>query len=314
MSFQVKILADSYSAQTPATRLTTFEVVYPRFVHAELMTHRVFSRNASSSRAIPVNRMVQMALDDPADFVFVGKNIPGMQANEQVDADIQAKFRAEWRELAHISARYALRWANEYNIHKQTVNRAMEPWHHIKVVVTSTSYENFFALRCHPMAQPEIRALADLMHIAYTASVPQRLERGEWHLPYIQDQERDQPIQHLLMVSAARCARTSYFAHDGALSSFEKDMELCRTLCASEPLHASPLEHQASTAVDTGVPSQTHGNLAPDWVQFRKLVEAAGLDTACKMLAQPAKTNVTTEARSKAINTTASNTEIAHGL
>jgi hypothetical protein len=250
MRIIARVIADSISVTT-GIRLTSLELEYPRFVHAELMTHRVFSRNASSSRAIPVSKLTQAALDDPAFFVHIGKNQPGMQANEEVDEETKAKFFSEWRELAELNAKYALRWANDYGIHKQVVNRVMEPWHHIKVLVTATEWSNFLELRAHPDAQPEIHELALRIAESRLNSMPTTLVYGQWHLPYVSDIEREgYDNEMLIKFSVARCARTSYFNHDGTEAEVGKDLKLYSQLVGSVPLHASPAEHQATPTDD----------------------------------------------------------------
>lgn len=251
-------------------RLTTMQLTYPRFIHAEFMTHRVFSRNASSSRAIPVQRLVDMALEDPAFFVEVGRNQPGMQADKLVPEAIRSEFEEEWNELARIAAKYAQRWARQYGIHKQVVNRVMEPWHHIKVVVTANQWTNFFELRDHPDAQPEIRALARAMKKCMAESVP--VERRV-HLPYVRDDERKElklPIQFKL--STARCARVSYMKHDGTMSTIDDDIELHDDLVVRRPIHASPSEHQA-IAWKSYIPEALVSNITRPWVQYRRYVE-----------------------------------------
>ncbi len=262
---EAKVILDSISAED--VRLTTLELTYPRFIHAELMTHRTFSRNASSSRAIPVTKLTQAAIDNPAFFVHIGKNIPGMQANEEVSQEVKDKFEYEWKELARVNASYALRWATEYNIHKQVVNRVMEPWHHIKVLVTATEYDNFFSLRRHKDAQPEIKVLADKMGTAMDNSTPTLLRKGQWHLPFISEQEKENlSLEDQLKCSTARCARVSYMNHDGTSPSVEKDIELHDRLVGSVPLHASPTEHQATPSTYTN----SNFNM---WQQYRKFVE-----------------------------------------
>ena len=99
---------------------------------------------------------------------------------------------------------------SKLGLHKQVANRLLEPWQHIHVVVTSTEWENFFKLRCHPDAQPEFQALARQMQMALAASRPQELSNGDWHLPYINFFERWRlSIEEAIQVSAARCCRVS---------------------------------------------------------------------------------------------------------
>jgi thymidylate synthase ThyX len=247
MKISAKIIA--HSINDSRDELITMELTYPRFIHAEFMTHRVFSRNASSSRAIPVRKLTAMALEDPAFFVHVGTNKPGMQAGDEVPDEIREKFYKEWVELAEICSKYALRWAEDYNIHKQVVNRVMEPWHHIKVIVTGTDFSNFFTLRDHPAAQPEIRALAVAMKNAVMHSTPKRISAEEWHLPYVLPEEKEKyDLTTLLKISAARCARVSYMNHDGTVPDVSRDIKLHDDLVHAKPPHMSPVEHQATPA------------------------------------------------------------------
>ena len=271
-----EIVADSVSPQ--GVRLTTMQLIYPRFIHAEYMTHRVFSRNASSSRAIPVKRLIGAAVMAPAFFEKVTLNQPGMQGDVEVSPEVAEQFYAEWCELADIAAGYARRWSDPegMNIHKQHVNRVMEPWHHIKVVHTATDMDNFFELRDHPDAQPEIAVLAKKMKRALSESIPCQLEPGQWHLPYVTEKEaKSEYIFTLLKVSAARCARVSYMKHDGSNSTVEEDCALHDALVGSKPMHLSPTEHQ-SLATSGAVAPALSSNLR-GWVQYRKMLEN-GLD------------------------------------
>lgn len=268
--------------------IITFQLKYPRFIHAELMTHRLFSRNASSSRAIPVKRMIQDIIDDTAMPIHWGKNQPGMQAHEQHDALISFEgcehMEIEDREGAWFEARNrAIEIAQAFDAagyHKQIVNRILEPFMHISVVVTATNFDNFYWLRRHPDAQPEIKALADAMWEVQQASTPRLLRAGEWHTPYVRDEERDVlDTDDLLKISVARCARVSYLTHDGRTPDHVEDMKLYERLVGSTPLHASPAEHQAkadSASFDAGglcmVWDNPHlsGNFDGGWVQYRK--------------------------------------------
>lgn len=263
MTISASIVADSISEQ--GYRLTTFLLRYPRFVHAELMTHRVFSRNASSSRAIPVKKLISDIRQDPAMFEFWGKNQKGMQAFNQLEGFALWAVQHLWLMGMWVMTTLAL-MADKMGAHKQTVNRMVEPWSHITVVVTSTDYGNWFALRDHPDAQPEIMWLARRMRSAYAASRPVLLLPGQWHLPFIKTSVQDdgtqtyedwsddsgviyssyKTLEEAIKVSVARCARTSYKTHDGRTSSWDEDTRLYVRLLSGVPLHASPAEHQAT--------------------------------------------------------------------
>lgn len=284
MSFDVSILADSISET--GERITTFKLRYPRFIHSEFMTHRVFSRNASSSRAIPFKRLVRAILQDPAMPVYWGINKPGMQAGDELGKWGIRFAKFFWLTALYfvVAFAYLLHWLG---LHKQVVNRLLEPWSHITVVVTATEYSNFFKLRCHKDAQPEIKYLADKMFILYNMNTPQLLKHGEWHLPYITQEDHDkltalftrsQRIMTLCKVSAARCARTSYETFDGKRSTINHDVALCNKLVSADVIHASPFEHQATPDLlnEDGRwrNPALHGNLH-GWVQHRKLIENA---------------------------------------
>lgn len=301
MTITVKIIADSVAPS--GKRLTTMLLRYPRFIHAELMTHRTFSRNASSSRAIPVKKIIADIMADPAMPVHWGKNIPGMQAHEQIDepVTILEHFRdgecpiGVSKEDAWLTARdRVVEIAQAFDnagYHKQIVNRLLEPWSHISVLVTATEWNNFFHLRCHEDAQPEIRILAEMMKLEMAKSTPNKLVPGQWHMPFITPDDvvnvhnslkfnritRDEPkasevTELLLRISTARCARTSYLLHDGTAPDIQKDLGLYERLVGSQPLHASPTEHQATPDEqidDAWLNKDLHGNLV-GWIQYRK--------------------------------------------
>lgn len=269
-TISAEVICDSVSDTDSRHRITTMRLVYPRFVHSEFMTHRVFSRNASSSRAIPVRRMISNIRRDPAMPVHWGSNKPGMQAGEEVTGARLLAMKALWLGGMWIMTTLAL-VAARLGVHKQVVNRMVEPWSHIMVVVTSTEWANFFKLRRHADADPTMQALAEAMWVALLKSRPQTLSRGQYHLPFITSDEvvalyAQPPIQvnqTLVMMSAARCARTSYWNFDGKPASRADDERLCEKLLTS-PIHASPFEHQAQLIGD----GEFHGPLR-GWKSYR---------------------------------------------
>lgn len=282
MTIIAKVIADSIGAESP--RITSLQLRYPRFIHAELMTHRVFSRSASSSRAIPVERMIRDVIDDPAMPVSWGSNKPGMQAGEEIDEYVENWNRFSDLRPTMISAKdgwlaardaavAAARAFAEAGYHKQIPNRLLEPFAHISVIVTATEWDNFFALRCHPAADPTMRALSEAMRDAMDASGPEEMDVGWWHLPYITESDWDwsldynEPAETLAKVSAARCARVSYMNHDNSAPDITKDIELANRLLAEK--HMSPSEHQARI----GGHRLLSGNFAEGWEQHRKMIE-----------------------------------------
>jgi hypothetical protein len=282
MTIEAKIIADSIS--DTGKRITTMQLRYPRFIHAEFMTHRVFSRNASSSRAIPVAKLIEDLRRDPAMPIYWGSNKPGMQAGNEIE-DIEDAKRV-WlagRDQAIIVAESLI---HGFHLHKQIANRILEPWAHINVVVTATEWDNFYELRIHPDAQPEMRELAMAMFVAQEGSIPKACEPGQWHLPYVSiDEYQLLPVGELIKLSVARCARVSYLTFEGKPPQIEEDLKLYDRLVGGRPLHASPAEHQATPLKCNGsfkssdgstkyVYSGGHlsGNFV-GWQQYRKQLE-----------------------------------------
>lgn len=143
-----EIIADSIN--TAGQRITTAILTFPRFVLAELNTHRAFSRNSASSRAIPFNKMVEMVKTDPFIPIAWQKNHKGMQGTEYLDKSYNSSgYYAEyaWLEARNRAVDLATS-LDKLDVTKQLTNRLLEPflWH--RVLVTSTEWGNFFELRC----------------------------------------------------------------------------------------------------------------------------------------------------------------------
>lgn len=304
--------------------LHTIHVRTPRIIWAEWMTHRAFSRNARSSRAVPIEKMIEEVRTIPFVPWHWGKNQKGMQASEECNETVWNQLvqmpisggpyghPLDWkgaiqettgvdREDAWLmAAERAIQSAEAFmkaGYHKQLVNRLLEPFMWIDGLITSTEWNNFAALRDHEAAEPHFRDHAGLVAEALKNAVVQDLEPGEWHLPYITQEDwvrarvYDSPLEFLRKISAARCARISYAPFDGD-ASFKAEIARYDSLMANPPVHASPVEHQATPdtmseynltmiwdgdkeeLIDSGMmfdhPKQ-HGNL-PGWIQFRKTI------------------------------------------
>lgn len=290
MGFKAEVIAKSIG---PAGQLLeTTALRYPRIIHAEFMTHREFSRNASSSRAIPVAKVIEQVRNDPAMPVHWGTNKPGMQAGAELEGPERIQAIELWLKAAEEAANTAERMM-DMGLHKQVANRILEPFQWMHTLVTTVSKSNWNGLRLHPDADPTIHELARVWDVASRAAIPNHLGIGEWHLPYINvdDQRaaysylkrsrltRDEPraeqvVAVLKMVSAARCARVSYLTHEGKQTTVEQDIDLYHRLVRSEIIHASPTEHQATPDVFFGswANYRLHGNL-PGWIQHRKQLD-----------------------------------------
>lgn len=277
MTIKATIIADSvYNGK----RLTTFELEYPRFIHAELMTHRLFSRNAASSRAIPVKTTARQIKDDPEMPIVWGKNISGMQSEGELSAWKMYLAGIIWRGTAKMAATSSIMLA-KLGLHKQWANRVAEWAQTYKVIVTSTDFENFFHLRYHDDAQPEIRQLAAQMYNELLIKRPNQLKEGEWHLPYIhttkdclgnliylskpvKDLDISDPdcnktrvlpslsLEDAQKISVSSCAQVSYRKLD---TSIDKAKKIFDMLISADVIHASPFEHVATPITDKYSPT-----------------------------------------------------------
>lgn len=287
-----------------APPIYTLRLRYPRIIHGEIMTHRVFSRNARSSRAVPVKTMLLETTTIPFVPWHWGKNQKGMQAGEECNTPVRLPIKDcqsiyedgcdEFeREQAWLWARdKAVQAAEAFmdsGYHKQIPNRLLEPFSWIDTLITSTNWANFLHLRDHGDAEPHLQDLTRLVKQALDEAYVQTLKEGQWHTPYITGEDVDHGLDifddvtefraWICKLSAARCARISYKPFDGD-ASYERELERYNQLVTSERVHASPLEHQAQ--VDTKTPDSytdyvwdhdhLSGNLAPGWIQYRKLI------------------------------------------
>jgi thymidylate synthase ThyX len=244
-------------------------------IHSEFMTHRMLSKNSSSSRAIPVEKMIALVESQEVYPLHWGKNQKGMSAREEI-TDI-GKAREIWGEARQDAIKHAKRLV-EIGIHKQVVNRLLEPFSTITVICSGTEYQNFFNQRCHPDAQPEIQALAIAMREAYEKSEPMLVRPNEgipWHIPFLKQEdwelwhENELTYQELIKVSVGRCARVSYLNHDGD-RSIKDDIKLHDRLLSSKPAHLSPFEHVAIALPNSDKKANFQG-----WQSYRNILENA---------------------------------------
>lgn len=273
-----EVVADSINPNN-GVRLTTVSVSYPRWIHGEMLTHRVFSRNASSSRAIPVDKLISMVEHDQVQPVHWGLNQAGMQAHSQAQGQVLKDAQTVWHEAMLDAVKHARR-LNKLGIHKQITNRLIENFSLIKVLITSTEWDNFFTLRDHKDAQPEIQVVARKIKEQMDQSSPcivrsathiNDKDKNCWHLPYVLEEEKQElELDLLLKISGARNARVSYFNFDHTNSDVDKDISLFNKLIQSEPLHASPIEH---CAIALSCSHTDWYNNFRGWGQFRWLYE-----------------------------------------
>lgn len=261
---KVRILADSI---IEGSRLTTWELTYARYIHSEVMTHRVFSRNAASSRAIPASKLRERVINDPAVPVSWGANQKGMQATSEVN-DVQ-QARAWWAEGLDMLIKHHEK-GEALGLHKQVVNRYIEPGMQITIILSGTDFANFFHLRNHKDAEPNFQALAREMWEQYHDNTPEYMELGEWHLPLVtEDEKKTIQLSDLRKISTGRCARVSYLTHDGK-RDIQADIDLHDRLLggleSGDPGHMSPFEHIAVAVGNR----ERHANFE-GWRQYRAM-------------------------------------------
>lgn len=297
MEITAKVLADSITSA--GIRLTSLELHYHRYILPEMNTHRALTKNGASSRAIPTDRLIAQCLRERVEPFEWGLDQSGMQAFTHADAALEAEGREIWDAARADAIRHASA-LNQKGFAKQIVNRVLEPYLPTRTVLSGTDWANFETLRHHKDAQPEFRELARKIIEARAESKPNRIGLSEWHTPYILPEdhesfrlwaEQDDFINEIksvingfslwfdnkadlirCMVSAARCARASYRTVEGKPTDFREDLKLFKRLVVTQPVHASPTEHQA-TPVSGGKPSKNYmtGNYR-GMVQFRKLI------------------------------------------
>lgn len=234
-------------------RITTIIARYPRIIHAEVLTHRSFCRNASSSRAIPAKKMIRDVEDDPFFPMSWGLNQKGMSMSE--DTANEAACRNQWQQSLDAALMAAKHLSKNLNVHKSLVNRLLEPFSYITCLITATEWANFFRLRIHEDADPHIHKLA--------AMILEEMERSEpierpLHMPFLREKEKEHALAVYLgrgvratqleewaHVSAARSARISYLTHDNKFDR-TRDKELALKLIGGSGFgHWSPFEHFA---------------------------------------------------------------------
>ncbi len=282
------VLAKSVNVHQPELKpIVTFLIDFPRFILPEFNTHKMLEKNGASSRAIPVAKQIERVLANPVIPMHFGKNQAGMVAETEVEADVLKMARFEW-ESAAINMVKTAKILDNFKIHKQVVNRLLEPFSFMRMVVTGTEWDNFFWLRLHKDADPHIAELARVMLCAYQRTEEVDLQYADWHTPFFGkgywtpnfEKEYGITAQEAINHSMSCCAQTSYRKLD---MSEGKAEDIIAKLFNGERCHASPATHQAHPiCYDFGVdqPTVTHQSRNGDlwsnnlrgWGQYRTLI------------------------------------------
>lgn len=261
------------------TKITTLVLEYPRAIHAQLLTHRVFSKNSSSSRAVPIKVAIEQIENDPAEYIWT-ENKSGMSGDVITDRVKLSKIHSATGTLwNHVKQTVLYLGSKEseggLNVHKQNAARLLEAYQNIRIVLTSTEWENWDWLRIDSAAQPEIEKLANMIFQAREKGEYLYLAEGEWHVPFIDrkvnEDEPDKLITYYhpetgkelttveaIELSMSICAQTSFRKED---YSDEKTDNVIEKLFTGKKVHASPSEHQA-----TPIPQFTdYGDNNQEW-------------------------------------------------
>jgi len=272
-----RVIADSITRRS--NRITSMVVTAPRIILAEFNTHRMFSRNSASSRAIPFETMVKRVKEDPFIPIAWMVDHKGMQGNEYFPDDVTGPIEAHWLEARDRAVHHATN-LSKIGLTKQIVNRLLEPflWH--TIIVTATEWDNFMKLRLHPAAEIHIQEVAQQMLNALNGSTPKVLQEGEWHIPFgdnidgVRVQEELGNInsswgleEAKAKIATARCARVSYLNYEGK-DDYEADVKLYDQLASSG--HWSPFEH---CATPTPIGEHSFGNFK-GWKQLRHIIQS----------------------------------------
>lgn len=272
---QARIIKDSISIN--GNRLISIETKAPKFLDAEIEKHRMISSNSSSSRAIPVNKTLEMKPYIPED---VRLNERGMQGYTSLDEEEYKQWAKEVETLYNLVSSYVAVWDDRHNIHKQHLNRFLEPFKLQTKIMTANKevWDYFLSLRDSPDADPNVQDLARKIKSAINGSKPVELSYTEWHLPYV-----DSTSHKDAYISAARCARTSYVTHEGKETTPDEDKNLADFLLSAR--HLTPFEHQATpySPFDSSCRSTEYkvyvkeahvysGNFK-EWLQYRQSLE-----------------------------------------
>lgn len=308
-SATAKVIADSCFN---GSRLVSVEVEFPRPYLAEFNTHRVFTRNSASSRAIPVWKRLIAVFKRPYVPNSFGVNKSGMQAGVELDLTDQQRVVENWligRDVAALQAYYlvggkdqilkdsknkpeaieicdflddfiSLKYPDVFDhlslldqgLHKQHANRPLELYSFHTVIVTSTYWRNFFGLRPSKHAQPEAQDFGIAIARAIMKSQPRTLSSEESHLPYIFPQDYAE-VADPFKLSMISCARCARASYLTHDGKRCHEADIDLANSLRANGHMSPFEHVASPYTCWPLFNHFHGNFSSNWIQFRKTLE-----------------------------------------
>lgn len=289
------ILADSVNSVEAEHRATT--ILFPRFPYRliqEIGTHRQldpqglhslnpfgveFGRNSASSRAMPVSKVIERIELDPYVPHWTRAN-KGMQGIDDLNGDEALERTRIWTTAMKLAFGHAIA-LEAIHSSKQDCNALLLPFMRIPIIVTGTEWGHFFGLRTEAGTHPDFRAIALEAQSLYESSTPNRLSPGEWHIPWIKEDEWEKSVRDRLKISTARSAWLSYAAHDQDATDFKAFTKHDELLVNK---HLSCFEHQLIATEESDDYSRFHsflpgtGKLAHTrnlngFISYRALIE-----------------------------------------
>lgn len=255
--------------------ITTLLCEYPRYIHSEIMTHRQLSRNSGSSRATPFNIYCERIIKDPAFFAELGINRSGMNADSVLNKENAEAFKHEYMQLMHHTVDTAMSWSAKYNLHKQIINRVLEPYVRTSTVITATEWDNFLYTRAIAKGvEPVMHLLANCIKQAVEYA-NENAKDGVAHLPFVTDDELNtRSLKDCVKHAVSRSARCTILSNvTKKLSTIEEDEKLYNWLSNADPMHASPFEHIAFATKSY----EPYYNLRGGWMSQRFVLDTQRL-------------------------------------
>lgn len=272
-----EIITDVFNGES---RWTCFKVRYPRYIMAEVNTHRMLSRVSASSRAIPTAKLIERVRKDPFIPVHVGANQRGMSAEKEVSEETRERFLNQWK-LAAGSACLSASAMESIGVHKQIVNRVLEPFLTVETLIAGTEWGNFFKLRASKEAQPEFACLAYKMLEEYNNSEPKEAEG--WSGPFMDQMPHGVSHEEKKLIAVARVARISYSNFSGEIN-IKDDLRLAEQLKSNG--HMSPFEFVVYPLVSGGEKYKLKCDNLSGFATFRSTIEKKKTNKAIKKINQ----------------------------
>jgi len=188
-NIKAELLLGSHHSEVPSAKIFTFRIKnFPKVLLAELNTHSLLRRNVASSRA--------MSYIGRSAYTIKKPYIPDwtVERRGMVGDVMPSGWRRKAATLIYRSSMYSQylfgSMLRRIGVHKQD-NRLLESYSGCTVILTGTEWDNFIKLRLSREAQIPLQVLAGQIDQIIRTADTQELKPGEWHIPFIKDNEQD---------------------------------------------------------------------------------------------------------------------------